>query len=289
MQTSTTFLLSKATEYPDILPSMQELADKIQWLANNSRSLKELEILEPFAGNSELLRFVTDSLKENVELLTLELRDYKAYIFLLAYCPQDFAFFYLKENLVVPYIEKNKLDELLFFTDMLRQVFDNHRYLSGVYNWVCDYFFQARREVYHGKGSHITDAQFRHAERNLKYLRQRSFREMVQIKGYKVYSPTVLAKCCGMEYHSFRRRFKAEFGKTPCQWIREQRVKEITYLLEYTDKRLLEIAENTGFSSPSNLNDFCVKYMLGTPGMLRKNLKGQRNAHHEVLNVKNEE
>ena len=260
---------------------MQELAEKIQWLANNSRSLKELETLEPFAGNSELLRFVTDSLKESGELLTLEQKDYKAYIFLLAYCPEDFAFFYLKEKLVVPYIEQNKLDELLSFTDMLRQVFDNHRYLSGVYNWVCDYFFQARREAYHGKGSYITDTQFRRAERNLKYLRQRSFREMVQIKGYKVYSPTILAKCCDMEYRSFRRRFRAEFGKTLCKWIREQRVKEITYLLEYTDKRLLEIAEDTGFSSTSNLNDFCVKYMLGTPGVLRKSLKGQRNVHHE--------
>lgn len=281
MKTITGFLLSKAAERPEILPPVQELADKIQWLVNNSRSLKELETLEQFAGNSELLRFVTNSLKESGELPTLEQQDYKTYIFLLAYCPEDFAFFYLKENLVIPYIEQNKLDELLFFTDMLRLVFDNHRYLSGVYNWVCDYFFQARREVYHGKGSHITDEQFRRVERNLKYLRQRSFREMVQIKGYKVYSPTVLAKCCNMEYRSFRRRFKAEFEKTLCQWIREQRVKEIAYLLKYTDKRLLEIAEDTGFSSASNLNDFCVKYMLGTPGVLRKHLKGQRNVHHE--------
>lgn len=272
MQTITSLLLSKAAEHPDILPSMQELADKIQWLVNNSRSLKELETLEQFAGNSELLRFVTDSLKESGGLPTLEQQDYKAYVFLLAYCPEDFAFFYLKENLVIPYIEQNKLDELLFFTDMLRQVFDNHRYLSGVYNWVCDYFFQARRQGYHGKGSHITDAQFKRAERNLKYLRQRSFREMVQIKGYRVYSATALAAYCDMEYRSFRRRFKAEFGKTLCQWIREQRVKDITYLLTYTDKTLLEIADETGFSSPANLNDFCVKYMLGTPGELRKKL-----------------
>lgn len=272
MQTITSFLLSKAAEHQDILPSMQELADKIQWLANNSRSLIELETIETAAGNHELLHFITDCLKESDELPTLEQKDYKAYIFLLAYCPQDFAFFYLKENLVVPYIEQNRLDELLFFTDMLRQVFDNHRYLSGVYNWVCDYFFQARRQVYHGKGSHITDAQFKRVERNLKYLRQRSFREMVQIKGYRVFSATALAECCDMEYRSFRRRFKAEFGKTLCQWIREQRVREITYLLTYTEKTLLEIADEMGFSSPANLNDFCVKYMLGTPGELRKKL-----------------
>lgn len=281
MTTINTFLLLQVSEYPALLPRMQELADKIQWLVNNSRSLKELEALESFAGDNELLRFIVDSLKSGKEIPMLEQQDYKAYIFLLAYCPEDFAFFYLKENLVVPYIEQNKLDELLFFTDMLRQVFDNHRYLSGVYNWVCDYFFQVRLEVYHGKGSHITDAQFRRAERNLKYLRQRSFREMVQIKGYKVYLPTALAERCGMEYHSFRRRFRVEFGKTLCQWIREQRVKEITYLLEYTDKRLLEIADETGFSSPANLNDFCVKYILGTPGALRKNLQKQRNVHHE--------
>ena len=102
MKTITGFLLSKAAERPEILPPVQELADKIQWLVNNSRSLKELETLEQFAGNSELLRFVTDSLKESGELPTLGQKDYKTYIFLLAYCPEDFAFFYLKENLVVP-------------------------------------------------------------------------------------------------------------------------------------------------------------------------------------------
>ena len=99
MKTITGFLLSKAAERPEILPPVQELADKIEWLVNNSRSLKELETLEQFAGNSELLHFVTNSLKESGELPTLEQQDYKTYIFLLAYCPEDFAFFYLKETL----------------------------------------------------------------------------------------------------------------------------------------------------------------------------------------------
>lgn len=46
MKTITRFLLSKAAEHPEMLPPVQELADKIQWLVNNSRSLKELETLE---------------------------------------------------------------------------------------------------------------------------------------------------------------------------------------------------------------------------------------------------
>lgn len=277
-----TFLLQRAAERPDILPRVQELAEKVQWLVNNSRSLKELEALEPFAGDGELMGFVVENLKTAGEPPTLEQGDFKAYVVLLAFCPQEFAFFYLKENLVVPYVEGNRTGELLFFSDMLRLAFDKHRYLWGVYNWVCDYFFQARRQVYHGEGSRITDAQFRRAERNLKYLRQRSFREMVQVKGYRVYSPTALAESCGMEYRSFRRRFRAEFGKTLCQWIREQRAKEIGYLLEYTDKTLLEIADETGFSSPANLNDFCVKYLLSAPGRLREHLKKQRDVHREV-------
>lgn len=41
MKTITAFLLSKAAECPEILPRVQELADKIQWLVNNSRSLNE--------------------------------------------------------------------------------------------------------------------------------------------------------------------------------------------------------------------------------------------------------
>ena len=68
MKTITGFLLSKAAERPEILPPVQELADKIQWLVNNSRSLKELETLEQFAGNSELLHFVINNHKETSEM-----------------------------------------------------------------------------------------------------------------------------------------------------------------------------------------------------------------------------
>ena len=39
MKTITGFLLSKAAERPEILLPVQELADKIQWLANNSRCI----------------------------------------------------------------------------------------------------------------------------------------------------------------------------------------------------------------------------------------------------------
>ena len=79
-----------------------------------------------------------------------------------------------------------------------------------------------------------------------------------------------LAEKCGMEYGSFRRKMKKVTGYTPKEWVVKERAKDVEHYLKNTHLTLTEVAFTTGFSSTSNLNDFCRAYLLDTPGEIRK-------------------
>lgn len=46
--------------------------------------------------------------------------------------------------------------------------------------------------------------------------------------------------------------------------------KDVAHYLKNTNYTLTEVAFTTGFSSTSNLNDFCKDYLLDTPGEIRR-------------------
>lgn len=73
-----------------------------------------------------------------------------------------------------------------------------------------------------------------------------------------------------MEYGSFRRKMKKVTGYTPKEWVVKERAKDVEHYLKNTHLTLTEVAFTTGFSSTSNLNDFCQAYLLDTPGEIRK-------------------
>ena len=84
------------------------------------------------------------------------------------------------------------------------------------------------------------------------------------------YDAEELAEKCGMEYGSFRRKMKKVTGYTPKEWVVKERAKDVEHYLKNTHLTLTEVAFTTGFSSTSNLNDFCRAYLLDTPGEIRK-------------------
>lgn len=61
-----------------------------------------------------------------------------------------------------------------------------------------------------------------------------------------------------------------------CQWIKTERARDVEHYLKNTNHTLTEVAFMTGFSSTSNLNDFCKDYLLDTPGEIRKKRKKQK-------------
>lgn len=272
----TPLLRKRAETYPDLLPRVVELSHQIQQLSKNSRSLRSYVVLQEYSKDIPLMHFVEDTLKECDDLPGLQQPDYKAYITLLALSPDSYIVAFLLDYLVNGYIRHFRVDELLFFTDLLREINPGRNLLNGVFNGVCYFFHNQRREVLNNRECRLTDTQFRHAERNMPELGSRSFRMEVEIKAYGVYTVKELAERCGMEYGSFRKRFLKEFGITAGNWIEAQRIEDIKMMLRADRCPLTEIAIRSGFTSPSSFNDFCVKHLAFTPGELRKRYQKQQ-------------
>ncbi len=74
----------------------------------------------------------------------------------------------------------------------------------------------------------------------------------------------VLAKSCFMSLTNFRRLFNQTIKKTPFEYLTNVRIQMATVLLSDTDKTVLEIALETGYSSLSSFNRQ-FKAALGVP------------------------
>lgn len=264
------FLLKSAKAHPDLLPRMKKLAAEIGELTEGSRELSDYEVLEERAKDTGLLRFITSTLETWEELPGLRQKDYRAYMMLIALSHDSRVVAFLLDYLTFAYIRDYRVEELLLFSDILYLLNARNTLLNGLYNFVCYFFREERRDVMKRRDRYITDKQFARAEGNMPHLGKRPFREEVGIKARGVYSVKELAHGCGMAYGTFRQKFAREFGVFPGSWINEQRIADIKYLLQSTSLTLAEIAKKTGFATPSSFDHYCVKHLHFPPGKLRE-------------------
>lgn len=263
-------LVSRAGDHPDLLPRMRKLAAEIGQLTKSSRQLSDYEVLEERAKDTELLRFITSTLETWDELPDLRQKDYRAYMMLIALSHDSRVVAFLLDYLTFAYIRNYRVEELLLFSDILYLLNARNTLLNGLYNFVCEFFCEQRRNAVKGRGYRITDEQFLHAERNLPHMGYRTFKMEVEIKGNGVYEVKELVRRCNMSYATFNRKFKEIFGINAGNWIEEQRKEDIKYLLRLSNLTLAEIASKTGFTSTSTFNDFCMKHFKLPPGKLRE-------------------
>lgn len=263
-------LLSRAGDYPDLLPRMRKLAAEIGQLTKSNRQLSDYEVLEERAKDTGLLRFITSTLETWDELPDLRQKDYRAYMMLIALSHDSRVVAFLLDYLTFAYIRNYRVEELLLFSDILYLLNARNTLLNGLYNFVCEFFRKERRDVMKRRDRYITDKQFARAEGNMPHLGKRPFRENVEIKARGVYSVKELAHRCGVAYGTFRQKFAREFGVPPGSWINKQRIADIKYLLQSTSLTLAEIAKETGFATPSSFNHYCVKHLHFPPGKLRE-------------------
>lgn len=84
---------------------------------------------------------------------------------------------------------------------------------------------------------------------------------------------TAMARHAGVSPRTFARRFRAETGTTPLQWLLAQRVLEARRLLEATDLPVEEIAWQVGFGTAASLRDHFRRATATTPTAYRRSFQ----------------
>ena len=82
-----------------------------------------------------------------------------------------------------------------------------------------------------------------------------------------------MARHAGVSPRTFARRFRAETGTTPLQWLLAQRVLEARRLLEATDLPVEEVAWRVGFGTAASLRDHFRRATATTPTAYRRSFQ----------------
>ncbi|MFL5898135.1 MAG: GlxA family transcriptional regulator [Solirubrobacterales bacterium] len=82
-----------------------------------------------------------------------------------------------------------------------------------------------------------------------------------------------MARHAGVSPRTFARRFRAETGTTPLQWLLAQRMLEARRLLEATDLPVEAVAWRVGFATAASLRDHFRRATATTPSAYRRSFR----------------
>lgn len=80
-----------------------------------------------------------------------------------------------------------------------------------------------------------------------------------------------------MSVRTFTRRFRAEVGMTPRQWLIQQRTERGRELLEDSDLPIDEVSERSGFGTAVSLRQHFRDTLDTTPSAYRRTFRGVTN------------
>ncbi|MCW2912093.1 MAG: transcriptional regulator, AraC family with amidase-like domain [Actinomycetia bacterium] len=83
-----------------------------------------------------------------------------------------------------------------------------------------------------------------------------------------------LAAHAGMSRRTFTRRFRAEVGQSPGQWLTQQRVDLARHLLEHSELPVDRIAERSGFGTAASLRQHLQSAIAVSPNAYRRTFRG---------------
>ena len=83
-----------------------------------------------------------------------------------------------------------------------------------------------------------------------------------------------LAHHAAVSERTFARRFRAETGTTPLQWLLRRRVLEAQRLLERTDLAVEDVAARCGFGTAASLREHFGRVTATTPSGYRRAFRG---------------
>lgn len=87
-----------------------------------------------------------------------------------------------------------------------------------------------------------------------------------------------MARHAGVSPRTFARRFRAETGTTPLQWLLSRRVREAQRLLEETDLPIDAVAWRAGFGTAASLRDHFRRQTATTPTAYRRSFQPAASA-----------
>jgi transcriptional regulator GlxA family with amidase domain len=87
-----------------------------------------------------------------------------------------------------------------------------------------------------------------------------------------------MARHAGFSERTFARRFRAETGTTPLQWLLRQRVLHARRLLEATDLPVEDVAGRAGFGTATSLRSHFRRATATTPLAYRRTFRGSAAA-----------
>ncbi|QIQ02162.1 GlxA family transcriptional regulator [Streptomyces liangshanensis] len=92
-----------------------------------------------------------------------------------------------------------------------------------------------------------------------------------------------IARHAAMSVRTLNRRFRAQVGTTPLQWLLRLRIDEARQLLEATDLPVEHIAARTGFGSPTTLRHHFARATGTAPSAYRTTFRGGSHQGHADL------
>lgn len=92
----------------------------------------------------------------------------------------------------------------------------------------------------------------------------------IEAHAYRDLALADIAEAAGMSTRTLTRRFAAETGQSPMQWVSGVRLRHAQELLETTDHTVDRIAAQTGFPTTSNFRSQFADALGVTPGAYRK-------------------
>lgn len=93
---------------------------------------------------------------------------------------------------------------------------------------------------------------------------------------YARYAPGMnaaeLARACHMERRTFEKHFREAFGRTPLQWLEEERREQVLSALADTGRRMKDLVSEFGFCDLSHFHKFCRRHFGTGPEEMRRRI-----------------
>src|SRR5260370_4935365 len=80
-------------------------------------------------------------------------------------------------------------------------------------------------------------------------------------------------RACGVSARHFIRAFRQSTGRTPHQWLMQERALEARNLLEHSDRTLAEISAICGYANQSHFCRAFLRYFGQSPSPARRQAK----------------